>query len=77
MKAILELEVSPEQERLLKDMLTAMNIVFKSRLIEEHNSYSETEIGEVVKKCFGIWQDREDFTDFNDFRKQAWRGRGV
>jgi hypothetical protein len=75
MTTILELEVNPQQEKLLKDMLLAMNITFKSQLVNE--SYSEKEIGEAVKKCFGIWKDREDFTDFNDFRKQAWGGRGV
>jgi hypothetical protein len=77
MKAILELEVNPQQEKLLKDMLTAMNIAFKSQLVDENESYSEKEIGEAVKNCFGIWKDRQDFSDFNDFRKQAWKERGI
>lgn len=77
MKTIFELEVSPQQERLLKDMLIAMNITFKSQLVDENESYSEKEIEESVKNCFGMWKGREDFSDFNDFRKQAWRGRGV
>ncbi len=58
-------------------MLRAMNIAFKSRLVEEDNDFSEKEIGEAVQNCFGIWKDREDFTDFTDFRQQAWKGRGV
>jgi hypothetical protein len=77
MKAILELEVNPQQEKLLKDMLTAMNIAFKSQLVDENESYSEKEIGEAVRNCFGIWKDRQDFSDFNDFRKQAWKERGI
>lgn len=77
MRTIFELEVNSQQERLLKDMLTAMNITFKSHLVDVNESYSEKEIGDAVKNCFGIWKDREDFSDFNDFRKQAWRGRGV
>ncbi len=77
MTAILEVEVTPNQEQLLKDMLRAMNITFKSRVVEENENYSEKEIGEAVKSCFGIWKDREDFKDFNDFRQQAWKGRGI
>ena len=77
MNTILEVEVNSQQERLLKDMLTAMNIAFKSQSIEKNEDYSEKEIGEAVKNCFGIWKDREDFSGFNDFRKQAWKGRGV
>jgi hypothetical protein len=62
MTTILELEVNPQQEKLLKEMLIAMNITFRNQLVDE--SYSEKEIGEAVKKCFGIWKDREDFSDF-------------
>ena len=77
MNTILELEVNPQQERLLKEMLTAMNIDFKSKLVKEKEEFSEKEISEAVQNCFGIWKDREDFIDFKDFRKQAWKGRGV
>lgn len=77
MATILEVEVTSQQEKLLMDILTAMNITFKSHLIDKNESSSEKEIGEAVKNCFGIWKDREDFVDFNDFRKQAWWGRGI
>jgi len=50
-----------------------MNTTFKSRVVEENENYSEKEIGEAVKSCFGIWKDREDFKDFNNFRQQAWK----
>lgn len=77
MKTILELEVNPQQERLLKEILTAMSIDFKSHPAEEKGYYSENEIKETIESCFGIWKDRNDFSDFDDFRKQAWGGRGV
>ena len=38
---------------------------------------SETEIRESVQKCFGMWKNRQDFKNFQDFRQQAWGGRGV
>lgn len=77
MKTILELDITEKEESLLKEMLTAMNISFKSRQIESEADFSEAEIKEAVKSCLGIWNDRDDFTDFNDFRKQAWKGRGI
>ena len=49
MNTILELEISPQQERLLKEMLTAMNITFKSQFVEKNELYSEKEIGEQTK----------------------------
>ena len=49
MNAILELEISPQQERLLKKMLTAMNITFKSQFVEKNEPYSEKEIVEQTK----------------------------
>jgi hypothetical protein len=72
MKTILEVEVSADQEKLLKDMLTATNIAFKSQLVEEKSEISDKEIGDAIKNCFGIRRDRQDFSDFQDFRKQAW-----
>ncbi len=72
MKTILEVEVSADQEKLLKDMLTAMNIAFKSQSVEEKREISDEEIGNAIKNCFGIWRDRQDFSDFRKFREQAW-----
>jgi hypothetical protein len=77
MKTIIELDITEKEESLLKEMLTAMNISFKSRPADENDSFSEAELEEAVKNCFGIWKDRDDFKDFNDFRKQAWKGRGL
>lgn len=72
MKTILEVEVSADQEKLLKDVLTAMNIAFKSQSVGEKREISDKEIGDAIKNCFGIWRDRQDFSDFRDFREQAW-----
>ena len=82
MKTILELDINETQEKLLKDMLTAMNISFSNYPIEEREfafeqGVSEAEIKDAVDDCFGIWKNRTDFTDFQDFRKQAWGGRGI
>lgn len=49
MQTIIELEVNPQQERLLKEMLTAMNIDFKSKLVKEKEEFSEKEISEAVQ----------------------------
>ena len=54
-----------------------MNIDFKSKLVKEKEQFSKKEISEAVQNCLGIWKDREDFVDFKDFRKQAWKGRDV
>ncbi|MCU0467142.1 MAG: hypothetical protein MUF58_00955 [Arcicella sp.] len=82
MKTILELDINETQEKLLKEMLSAMNISFSNYTIEEREFAFEqggatSEIKEAVDDCFGIWKDRKDFTDFQDFRRQAWGGRGV
>ncbi len=111
MKTILELEITPEQEALLIDMLKEMNITFSNNrldgelpfskvgkevdllrnLQEEMNdifsdNYLDTvfekggtavEIKKAINDTFGIWKDRTEWTDFGDFRKQAWGGRGV
>ena len=83
MKTLLELEITPREDRLLKEMLAAMNISFSSQFVENspeivfEKGGSETEIRESVQKCFGMWKNRQDFNDFQDFRQQAWGGRGV
>lgn len=82
MRTILELDINKTQEKLLKEMLTAMNISFSNYPIEERElafekGVSETEIKEAADNCFGIWKSRTDFADFQDFRKQAWGGRGI
>ena len=82
MRTILTLDINETQEKLLKDMLTAMNISFSNYPIEEREfafekGVSASEIKEAVDSCFGIWKNRTDFTDFQDFRKQAWGGRGI
>ena len=78
MRTILALDIDGIQEILLKDMLTAMNISFRFYPIEEREfafeqGVSASEITEAVDNCFGIWKNRTDFTDFQDFKKQSWK----
>ena len=61
MRTILELDINKTQEKLLKEMLTAMNISFSNYPIEERElafekGISETEIKEAADNCFGIWK---------------------
>ena len=81
MKTILELEVTPKQEQLLIDVLNAMNISFNNNHADEEISFEKggtsEEIKSAINNCFGIQKDRTNWKDFNDFRQQAWGGRGV
>ena len=77
MKTILALHIDKTQEKLLKEMLRGINISFSNYPIEERElafekGESDSEIKEAVDNCFGIWKNRTDFTDFQDFRRQAW-----
>ena len=54
-----------------------MNISFSNYPIEERElafekGESDSETKEAVDNCFGVWKNRTDFTDFQDFRRQAW-----
>lgn len=80
MRAILTLGTDEAQKKLLKDMLTAMDISFRNYPIEDREFAFEqrdfsfrNQRGSGVDYCFGIWKSRTDFTDFQDFRKQVWR----
>jgi hypothetical protein len=81
MKTVLEIEATPKQEQLLVDMLIEMNIPFSSTHLESEYSFEKGGTPEQIKKaiadCAGIWQDRTEWKNFKDFRKQAWGGRGV
>jgi hypothetical protein len=78
---ILEIDATQKQERLIKEMLEAMGIVFNqpSDIVTEsgfESGENTEQLGKVLRDCLGMWKDH-DFTDFASFRKVAWGGRGV
>lgn len=81
MKTILEIDATPKQTQLLVDMLIEMNIPFNNTFIDDDNSFehggTSEEVKKAIKDCAGIWQNRTEWSDFKDFRKQAWGGRGI
>ncbi len=53
-----------------------MNIIFSSNHFEDEVTFEkgekEVEIKKAIKDTFGIWENRTEWKDFSDFRRQAW-----
>lgn len=80
MKTVLELDVTPKEQEVLLEVLRMMNIPFENRTASvSENGFepggSEVEIREALAALRGVWKGR--FENFEDFRRQAWGGRGV
>lgn len=75
MKTLLELDVTPKEQEVLR----MMNIPFENRPINaSENGFepggTDVEIREALAALRGVWKER--FESFEDFRRQAWGGRG-
>ncbi|CCH52752.1 hypothetical protein BN8_01774 [Fibrisoma limi BUZ 3] len=79
MKTVLELDVNEHERTIIEEMLRMMNVPFQSRTVEEESPFEpgapDAAIEEAIVRLRGAWEGR--FEDFNDFRRQAWKGRGV
>lgn len=72
----LKFSATPKEEKLILDLLNVLNLKIEN--IDENDDVkpSASEIKKAISACSGMWKDNP-VSDFKEFRKQAWGGRGV
>jgi hypothetical protein len=67
------LEVDDKQKEAIRLLAELMNISIKE--VESETSLQNGNLEQALKQVFGLWKDNP--IDFEEWRKQAWGGRGV